>query len=311
VLRPTHLLCSLTLYVGLLGCAASGCSDSGDDRLAARSDGSVAGAVAGDSGRFPVVDASGDSSVHTEAGAAGDADTRSDSDGGALADAAQGPAPVLLGMAGSYAMLAKAAISTVPASVVTGNVGLSPAAASYITGFALTKVGTYWTSPQVVGQVFAADGAAPTPSDLTTSVGDMESAYTDAAGRPNPAFLNLGAGAIGGLTLAPGLYKWTSAVTIPSAVTLAGGPSDTWIFQIDGDLTLSSATSMTLAGGAQAKHIVWQVAGVVTLGTTAHAEGVVLSKTAIKLGTNASINGRLLAQTAIDIASSTVTQPAD
>ena len=54
----------------------------------------------------------------------------------------------------------------------------------------------------------------------------MEAAYTDAAGRPTPDFLELGTGNIGGLTLAPGLYKWTSTVTIPEDVTLSGGCFD-------------------------------------------------------------------------------------
>jgi hypothetical protein len=224
--------------------------------------------------------------------------------------AALGPAPVKLGTASNYAILAKSAISNVPTSAITGNLGLSPAAASYVTGFSLTNAGTFWTSPQVVGGVFAADNVAPTPSNLTTAVANMQTAYTDAAGRPTPDFIDLGAGAIGGLTLIPGLYKWASTLTIPSNVTLAGAANDVWIFQITGDLKLSAAKAMTLSGGALAKNIFWQVAGAVDLGTTSHAEGIVLCKTAITLGTGASINGRLLAQTAVNIASSTVTQPA-
>jgi len=220
-----------------------------------------------------------------------------------------GPAPVLLGAAGQYAILAKSAVTNVPTSVVTGNIGLSPAAASYITGFALTKAGTKWTSPQVVGNVFAADNDPPTPSDLTTAVSNMQTAYVDAAGRPTPTSLNLGAGAIGGLTITPGLYKWTSTVTVPTDVTISGAPNDTWIFQITGDLKMSADTQMTLEGGAQAKNIVWQVAGLVNLGTGAHAEGIMLSKTAIKLGTGATVNGRLLAQTAVNIAGSKVKAP--
>jgi hypothetical protein len=73
---------------------------------------------------------------------------------------------------------------------------------------------------------------------------------------------------------------------------------------------MSAAKAMTLTGGARAKNVFWQVAGNVEFGTTSHAEGVVLSKTAIKLGTGASIVGRLLAQTAVNIASSTVSAPA-
>jgi hypothetical protein len=223
--------------------------------------------------------------------------------------AALGPAPVQLGLAGDYVILAKSTVTNVPISAVTGNIGLSPAAASYVTGFSPTKAGTHWTSPQVVGGIFAADNDPPTSSDLTTAVANMQSAYTDAAGRPTPDFLNLGAGAIGGLTLVPGLYSWASSLTIPTDVTLAGAANDVWIFQVTGDLKLSSAKAMTLSGGAQAKNIFWQVAGAVDLGTTSHSEGIVLCKTAITLGTGASINGRLLAQTAVNLASSTVTEP--
>lgn len=219
-------------------------------------------------------------------------------------------APVDLGAAGDYVILAKSAISNVPTSEVTGDLGLSPAAASYITGFSLTRAGTEWTASQVVGSVFAADNDAPTPSALTVAVADMQLAYTDAAGRPTPAFLNLGAGAIGGMTLTPGLYKWTSAVTVPANITLDGAPDDVWLFQITGNLTIDAAKRVLLSGGAQAKNVVWQVAGSVDLGATSHAEGIILSKTAIKLGAGASIQGRLLAQTAIDIANATVTAPA-
>ena len=226
------------------------------------------------------------------------------------ATAPVGPAPVPLGAAGKYVILAKSAITNVPTSKVTGNVALSPAAASYITGFALTNAGTKWTTPQVVGSVFAADNDPPTPSNLTTAVGNMETAYTNAAGRANPTYLDMGAGTLNATPMPPGLYRWASSVTIPTDIVLAGAANDVWIFQVTGDVMMSADKSMTLSGGARAKNIVWQVAGLVDLGTGAHAEGVVLSKTAIKLGTGASINGRLLAQTAVSIAGSTVTAPA-
>lgn len=121
----------------------------------------------------------------------------------------------------------------------------------------------------------------------------------------------LGAGNIGGMTLVPGVYKWGTGLLIPTNVTLAGSATDVWIFQIAQDLTVGSATSITLAGGARAKNVFWQVAGFVDVGTTAHMEGVVLSQTSITLHTGASINGRLLAQTAVDIDSSTVVEPTE
>jgi len=219
--------------------------------------------------------------------------------------------PVSLGAAGNYVILAKTQVATVPTSAVTGNVAVSPAAASYITGFALTadSTNTFSTSPQVTGRVYAADYASPTSSNLTTAVTDMGTAFTDAAGRA-PDVTELGAGNIGGMTLSPGVYKWGTGLLIPTDVHLNGSASDVWIFQIAQDLTMSSATSIFLGGGARAKNVFWQVAGLVDLGTTAHFEGVILCQTAITLRTGASINGRLLAQSAVSIDGSTVVQPA-
>lgn len=223
-----------------------------------------------------------------------------------------GPQRVALGTSGGFAILAKTGISTVPPSAITGDIGLGPVAASYLTGFSLVADATnvFGTSPQITGKAYAADDAAPTPSNLTTAVGDMETAYTDAAGRPTPDFLELGSGNLGGKTLAPGLYKWTSSITIPTDVTISGGADDVWIFQTSGDLGLSASTHVLLAGGAQAKNVHWQVAGAVTLGATSHFEGVLLCKTQVTLETGATMNGRVLAQTQVALQQATVTQPA-
>jgi hypothetical protein len=221
-----------------------------------------------------------------------------------------GPAPVVLGIAGDYVILAQSAISNVPTSAITGDIGLSPAAASYVTGFALTlpAAGAFSTSAQVTGNVYAADYAVPTPGNLTTAIGAMQAAYVDAAGRPTPDHTELGAGAIGGLTLPAGLYKWSNTVTIPTDVTLTGGANDVWIFQIAGGVTEASGAKVILTGGAQTQNVFWQVAGTVAIGTTAHMEGEVLSQTAITLETGASANGRLLAQTAVTLAGNAVVE---
>jgi hypothetical protein len=219
--------------------------------------------------------------------------------------------PVSLGTAAGFAILAKSGVSTVPPSVITGDVGISPAAASAVTGFSLTADATnvFATSPQVTGKVLAADYAVPTPSSLTTAVADMQLAFTDAAGRA-PGVTELGAGNIGGMTLAPGVYKWGTGLLLPTDVTLDGLATDVWIFQIAQDLTLSSGVAVHLAGGALAKNVFWQVAGLVDLGTTAHCEGIILTQTAATLRTGASLNGRLLAQTAVNLDTSTVVAPA-
>jgi hypothetical protein len=220
-----------------------------------------------------------------------------------------GQAVVNLGAAGNYVILAKTGISNISTSAITGDLGLSPAATSYITGLSLTNATGYATSAQVTGSIFAADMAAPTGINLTTAVENMITAYNDAAGRPTPDFLELGTGNIGGKTLTPGLYKWTTTVTLPSDVTISGGANDVWIFQISQNLLMSNGVNINLIGGAQAKNIFWQVAGQATLGTTSHFEGVILSMTGITFQTGASFKGRALAQTAVVLDGNAVILP--
>jgi hypothetical protein len=218
-------------------------------------------------------------------------------------------AVVDLGAAGNFVIVAKSAINNSSTSVVTGDLGLSPAATSYITGLSLTNATGYATSAQVTGKIYAADMAAPTPVNMTTAINNMVTAYNNAAGRTSPDFSELGTGNIGGKTLVPGLYKWTSNVTLPSDATISGGANDVWIFQISGNLNTSSAVKIILSGGAQAKNIFWQVAGQATLGTTSHFEGNILSMTGITFQTGSSINGRALAQTAVILDASSITKP--
>jgi hypothetical protein len=221
--------------------------------------------------------------------------------------AATAQAPVNLGTASTFAVLSKSGVTDVYASAITGNVGASP-----ITGAAIGLSCT-----EVTGTIYSVDVAGPLPcavtdaTGLTAAVSDEETAYLDAAGRTTPDFVNLGAGEIGGLTLAPGLYNWSTGVSISNDVTLAGGPNDVWIFQIAGTLKEAAAKSVTLTGGAQAKNVFWQSAGAVAIGTTAHFEGTILSKTLIAMNTGASANGRLLAQTAVTLQMNAVTVPAD
>ncbi|MDB4960120.1 MAG: hypothetical protein JWP01_119 [Myxococcales bacterium] len=231
-----------------------------------------------------------------------------------------GPAPVALGSstdttaAGSYAIIAKTGITNVTGSLITGgNLGLSPAAASFVTGFApvADASGMFATSVAVAppGKIYASNYTAPTPSNLTTAVLAMQTAYTDAAGRSDPDFVNFHSGDLGGQTLAPGVYKFGTGVTIPTDVTFSGGANDTWILQVSNDVDLSASKRVILAGGADAKNIVWQVAGKVTVHANAHLEGVVLCKTGITLQTMATVRGRLFAQTLVAIDNNAITVP--
>lgn len=212
---------------------------------------------------------------------------------------------VNLGVAGEFVILSKSGITDVYKSAVTGDIGSSPISGSAI----LLKC------DEVTGTIYSVDAAGPLPcrvtnaSRLTTAVKNMQTAYTDAAGRSKPNFLNLGAGNIGGKTLTAGLYKFTTAVVIPTNITISGSSTDVWIFQVAGTLKMSSSVRITLAGGALAKNIFWQTSGAVTLGTTSHFEGNILSQTAINMQTGATINGRMLAQTAVTLQMNTITRP--
>jgi hypothetical protein len=204
--------------------------------------------------------------------------------------------PVNLGGAGYFVILSKSGITDVPSSDITGNIATSP----------ITGAADHVTCAEVTGKVYSVDAAGPAPCNiksparLTPAITDMQTAYTDAAGRP-PTTTELGAGNIGGLTLAPGVYSWSTNVNISTNVALKGSAHDVWIFQISKNLIVDSGKSVILRGHAQAKNIFWQVAGKATFGTTSHVEGIVLSQTLIAMKTGASINGRLFAQTAVTL----------
>jgi hypothetical protein len=228
-------------------------------------------------------------------------------------------AKVELLTAGDYVILTKTGISTVPTSAITGDIAVSPIAATAITGFSLTadSSGTFSTSTQVDGSVSASNYATPIPSLLTTAVSDMEAAYTDAAGRVNSdaARINLGTGALGGVfggadaKLTPGIYTFGSDVTIGAEIYFSGSDTDIFIIQITGNLLQAADTKVMLSDGALAKHIFWQVAGKIEVDAGAHMEGILLVKTAVLFKTGSSLNGRVLAQTACDLQSAMITQP--
>jgi hypothetical protein len=229
----------------------------------------------------------------------------------AMVNAAIGAVPVDLGTAGNYAILAKTGISTVPTSVITGDIAVSPIAATAITGFSLVydpSITDKSTSDQVTGKVYASTYTTPTPSILTTAVSNMETAYTNAANRPNEdaARTNIGGGEIGGSTLSPGVYTFTTDVAINDDVTFEGDASAVFIIQTTGNVIQAFNTKVELKGGALAKNIFWQVAGYVDVAKEAHMEGVLLVKTSATFKTGSSLNGRILAQTAVVLQQATI-----
>jgi hypothetical protein len=227
-----------------------------------------------------------------------------------------GQSAVNLGTAGNFAILAKTAVTTTGITSITGNIGISPAAASDTTGFGLVLDSTGCFSVAdplslVIGKIYAADYSThgcTTPAVLTTAVSDMQTAYTDAAGRPHGfgPNLNLGGGTVATQTLAPGVYTWGSDVTITGDITLTGTATDVWIFQISGTLNLADGVKINLSGGALPQNIFWQVADVVTLKPGSHFEGNILAQTNIAMQTGATLNGRALAQTAVTLDANTL-----
>ncbi len=209
-----------------------------------------------------------------------------------------------LGGAGHFVILSQSGITDVPASAVTGNVGVSP----------ITGAADHLSCSEVTGNIYSVDAAGPAPCSikapfrLTNAVGDMHAAYTNAAGRP-ATIHELGGGHIGGLTLAPGVYSWTTNVDITGKVRIKGGSHAVWIFQITKNLVAASGAAVVLGGNAQAQNIFWQIAGKATFGTTSHIEGIILAKTLIAMKTGASIDGRLLSQTAVTLQMNKITAP--
>jgi len=215
---------------------------------------------------------------------------------------------VNLGLSTNFAILAGSSISNVPTSDITGNIGLSPAAGSYITGFGLNEItGTIYTT-DATGPA----GSVTSAAMLTTAKGDLTAAYNDAAGRTATDIVLL-AGNLGGLTLTPGLYKSSGSLEISSGYLTfdaEGDDSAVFIIQIASTLSTTSGTQVILKGGAKAERIFWQVGTSATLGTTSIFKGNILADQSISLNTGANVEGKLLARIAmVSLRSNTVINP--
>ena len=201
---------------------------------------------------------------------------------------------VPLGTACTFGILAGSTVTNLGPTDVTGNIGVWPGSA--ITGF---PPGT------LTGTEYADDAVAQ------TAQGDLTTAYNYAAAAPGGAVLPAD---IGGETLAPGVYKTTSAqpsLGITGDLTLSGNANGVWIFQIVSTLTTAANNSQViLSGGALSEHVYWQVGSAATLGTTTTFAGTIMAQASVSLDTGATLNGRALARTgAVTLLSNPVNVP--
>jgi hypothetical protein len=204
-------------------------------------------------------------------------------------------AAVNLGTAGSYAVLAGSTVTNTGPSVISGNVGVSPGTA--VTGFGGAPNGTVNN-----GTIHTADASAASAQRALTR------AYNDAAGRPKSASISAAIGA--GQTLGPGVYNATSGLEVGGSLILDGDSSAVFIFQAGSTLITDTGTTITLAGGAQACNVFWQVGSSATINSGTVFVGTILASTAITVGTGDTIMGRALASTAaVTLDDDTITAP--
>jgi len=188
-------------------------------------------------------------------------------------------AHVGLGTAGAFVVLGGSAVTNTGPSVLNGDLGVTPGTSP--TGFPPGVVnGTTHDKDAVAGQA---------QSDLTT-------AYNAAAGQQPTT--NLTGTDLGGLTLTPGVYRFSSSAQLTGLLTLDGGgdPNAEFIFQIGSTLTTASNSSVVLINSASPCNVYWQMGSSATLGTDTAFQGNLLAFTSITLNTRASVIGRALAR---------------
>ncbi|MEQ1532421.1 MAG: DUF3494 domain-containing protein [Sideroxydans sp.] len=244
-----------------------------------------------------------------------------------VAPAASGPPAInLLSITtNNFVVLATTGISDANPvlGLITGNIGLSPAPGSAITVACSEMQGTsnIHASDATYAVVGFAGCAVPTSGLVAQAILDLGTAYTAASDPATPAGvgaanLNVLAGVLpAGTNFTPGTYTWGSNVNINGDITLTGGASDVWVFQVSGNLAIASGADVptgvkvVLVGGAVPSNVFWQVAGAsVTLGTYSTFNGNILTSpsTLIAIQTGAVLHGRALSGTAVTLDGSTV-----
>lgn len=249
------------------------------------------------------------------------------------AAAATNPDAPSLGEAGRFVLLAPAAITTTGVTaIVNGDIGISPAARTFITGFTASG-STGGLAELTNGVSYAADDANPAPfpvplhystpivgapwtssaAMLTQANSDLGLADTFLATDPNPAVATqVCPTELGTLVMTRGVYYTASNVGITTGslhLDAQGDPNAVFIFNIGGTLTTGGSGSIVLEGGALAKNVYWRTAGITTIAAGTTFYGNVFATTQVNVLAGATITGRLFAVTdRITLIASTVTK---
>jgi hypothetical protein len=217
------------------------------------------------------------------------------------------PTTVPLETTANFAILAASAITDVPTSTISGDVGLSP-----ITGAAITGL----TCAEVTGVIYTTDAAGPpcravNPGLLTTARNHQTAASVNAGGRVPDSVFASADNQLGGKTLVAGVYEFAHAATanLIGNLTLNGDADAVWIFKATTDFITAGSSTVTLTGGAQACNVFWKVPTTATLGGSSTLVGTVIADAGIDVLANATVKGRLFAGTAVTLISDTITKP--
>ena len=188
-------------------------------------------------------------------------------------------APVALGVASQFSILAGSSITNTGVTDISGDIGLSPG----------TSIGGF--PPGVLSGTIHINNDIATQAKL-----DIVTAYDNLVARVATDIVTL-SGNIGGLTLTPGLYKSTSSLAISSGdltFNAMGNQDAVFIIQIASSLTTTPGRKVILTGGAQASNIFWQVSSSATFGTTTSFKGTIIALESITFDTGAELYGRAL-----------------
>jgi len=201
------------------------------------------------------------------------------------------PAPVPLGSASTYSLLARTGaynLGLVP-SHLDGNLGVSPS--NVVVGFPASSVGD---------TIHAGDAAAAqAQADLTT-------AYNNADARtPSSEF----AGDLIGRTFRAGVHHTAAAMALTGTMTLdaEGDPDAVFIFQVDAAMNTAAASSVALINGAKASNVYWQVNGAAGTGALSSVSGTIMATGGITLGAGAQLHGRALSYGTVTLTANNVT----